>query len=303
MFAGAYLGLLALLGPGEIIERPYADFDAVIAAVAPQGRWQPDERRKFVFVPTAAADPSWAPYREGRWIYTDYGWTWRGNSPVSWATDHYGFWERVPEQGWRWVPGPHWLPGAVEWIQSGGHVGWRCTPLDRFGNPQQSETERYRDPGEWNFVPKEKLRGPLTPADFADRAQAEQLLVQARPLDHIFTAHREIGRPGAPPDVLAGPDGKLPAFPVLRDLPEVDTALAPSPAVVAAYRPRFHQDADGIFRRVELFLNPRKENPEAQTVRETLAPERKLTPKEEKAMRDAAERERLQRKHWDDLYR
>jgi hypothetical protein len=69
------------------------------------------------------------------------------------------------------------------------------------------------------------------------------------------------------------------------------------------YRPRFHQDGDGIFRRIDLFLNPRKENPEYQSVIDTLAPKRELTPKEERALRGAAEMERHRRQHEQDIYR
>jgi len=297
-------GLAAFLAmAGEFVERPYTDFDTIIRALAPQGRWEPHPEKRFVFRPAEAARPGWSPYREGRWIYSDYGWTWQGTAPYSWATDHYGHWLK-DAGGWCWVPGIHWLGGCVEWVQSGDHIGWRPTPLDRFSNPTEPEGVRYADPGQWNFILREKLRGPLSSADFADTGLAASLLVKARPADHVFITYREIPRPGLPPDILADAEGKLAPFPVIREKLEAGLEPeSPQAASLYAYRPRFHQDEDGIFRRVELFLNPRKENPEYQSVKETVAPDRKLTPQEERAMKDALERERLYRKHMEDLYR
>lgn len=296
-------GFAGLLAMAEFVDRPFTDFDTVVQALAPHGQWTPHPDKQFVFRPRQAAQPDWSPLRDGQWIYSDYGWTWRGTGPAEWATGHYGHWFK-DAQGWCWVPGIHWLGGCVEWLQSGDHIGWRPTALDRFSNPTEPEGVRYADPTQWNFIPRDKLRGPLTPADFASPEEAAALLVKARPADHIFITYREIPRPGPPPDILTNAEGKLPPFPVVRE--QLEPGLMPeieAPNSLYTYRPRFHQDGDGIFRRVDLFLNPRKENPEYQSVKDTLAPERKLTPKEEQAMKDALERERLYRKHIEDLYR
>jgi hypothetical protein len=296
-------GFIGLLAMAEFVERPFTDFDTVVHALAPHGQWTPHPDKKFVFRPHQAAQPDWAPLRLGQWIYTDYGWTWHGTGPTEWATGHYGYWFK-DAQGWCWVPDIHWLPGCVEWLQSGDYIGWRPTPLDRFSNPNEPEAVRYADPTQWNFIPREKLRGPLTPADFASPEQAAALLVKAEPADHIFISYREIPRPGPPPDILANAEGKLPPIPVVRE--QLEPSLMPeiqAPNSFYTYRPRFHQDGDGIFRRIDLFLNPRKENPEYQRVIDTLAPKRELTPKEERALRGAAEMERHRRQHEQDIYR
>jgi hypothetical protein len=297
-------GLMGLLAMVEFTERPVTDFDTVIQALAPHGQWAPHAVHQFVFQPKAAEDPRWSPYREGQWIYTDYGWTWRGAQPGAWATDHYGYWSK-PEGGrWVWVPGKEWLGGCVEWVQSGPYVGWRPGQLDRFSNSLEPESERFRDASQWNFIKRADLRGPLTAANYVNTEETKRLLLQSQPMDHVFTTYREIERPGPPPDLFADENGKLPTFPVIRELQEPDAvADAAIRNSCFAYRPRFHQDADGILRRVDLFLNPRKENPEYQAVKETLAPDRELTPKEKKAMESAAERERLNKKHQEDLYR
>ena len=70
----------------------------------------------------------WRPYRDGRWLYTDAGWTWDSDEPYSWAVYHYGRWARVDRIGWVWVPGTEWGPAWVSWRRSERHVGWAPLP-------------------------------------------------------------------------------------------------------------------------------------------------------------------------------
>ena len=53
--------------------------------------WQPD---------VAVSDPSWRPYADGYWAYTDLGWTWVSYEDYGWATYHYGRWVKVVDYGW-----------------------------------------------------------------------------------------------------------------------------------------------------------------------------------------------------------
>ncbi len=73
-------------------------------------------------------DEDWQPYSEGRWLYTDAGWTWDSDEPYSWAVYHYGRWARVDRVGWVWVPGTEWGPAWVSWRRSERHVGWAPLP-------------------------------------------------------------------------------------------------------------------------------------------------------------------------------
>ncbi len=73
-------------------------------------------------------DRDWRPYRDGRWLYTDAGWTWDSDEPYSWAVYHYGRWARVDRIGWVWVPGTEWGPAWVSWRRSERHVGWAPLP-------------------------------------------------------------------------------------------------------------------------------------------------------------------------------
>jgi hypothetical protein len=79
--------------------------------------WQPRE-----------VDRDWRPYNDGRWLYTDAGWTWDSEEPYSWAVYHYGRWANVERVGWVWVPGTEWGPAWVSWRHSADHVGWAPLP-------------------------------------------------------------------------------------------------------------------------------------------------------------------------------
>ena len=83
--------------------------------------WQPD---------VAVNDPSWRPYADGYWAYTDVGWTWVSYEDFGWATYHYGRWARLADYGWVWVPGAdlEWGPAWVSWRTGGDYIGWAPLP-------------------------------------------------------------------------------------------------------------------------------------------------------------------------------
>lgn len=81
--------------------------------------WQPD---------LAVSDPTWRPYADGYWAYTDDGWTWVSYEDFGWATYHYGRWTRLADYGWVWVPGQEWAPAWVSWRTGGNYIGWAPLP-------------------------------------------------------------------------------------------------------------------------------------------------------------------------------
>ena len=81
--------------------------------------WQPD---------VAVADPTWRPYADGYWAYTDDGWTWVSYEDFGWATYHYGRWVRLADYGWVWKPGYEWGPAWVSWRTGGNYIGWAPLP-------------------------------------------------------------------------------------------------------------------------------------------------------------------------------
>lgn len=95
--------------------------------LSPYGDWVLTRDHGWAWFPrTVRAD--WRPYSDGRWVVTDYGWTWASNEPFGWATYHYGRWAWDSRFGWLWVPGTIWGPAWVSWQYGGGYVGWAPLP-------------------------------------------------------------------------------------------------------------------------------------------------------------------------------
>ncbi|MDB5231974.1 MAG: hypothetical protein JWN76_2779, partial [Chitinophagaceae bacterium] len=80
------------------------NFDAFYNDLSPYGRWVDHERFGQVWVYN---EPGFSPYyTNGRWDYSDYGWTWVSDYAWGWAPFHYGRWENDPAYGgWLWIPG------------------------------------------------------------------------------------------------------------------------------------------------------------------------------------------------------
>ena len=98
------------------------------------GNWVEVGDYGYCWQPTVAvSNPSWRPYSDGYWAYTDLGWTWISYEDFGWATYHYGRWMRLRGRGWVWVPGLEWGPAWVSWRTGGDYVGWAPLPPRRAG--------------------------------------------------------------------------------------------------------------------------------------------------------------------------
>ncbi len=130
------------------------------------GAWMETADYGYVWQPQAAErSRSWRPYTNGRWVYTDAGWTWASEEPFGWATYHYGRWTRLRSVGWVWVPGDEWAPAWVSWRKGNDYVGWAPLPPEaRFerGTGIHNWADNYYDigPEQYTFVPTN---------DFGDR--------------------------------------------------------------------------------------------------------------------------------------
>lgn len=94
--------------------------------LAPYGSWVAAGPYGSCFVPRVAV--GWAPYVDGEWVYTDYGWTWVSNDPFGDVPFHYGAWTWFDPYGWIWVPGTVWAPAWVTWAYGDDYVGWAPVP-------------------------------------------------------------------------------------------------------------------------------------------------------------------------------
>ncbi len=132
-------------------------------SLAPYGSWVAVAGYGEVWVPHVAA--WWRPYTEGRWAYTDEGWTWVGTESWGWAAYHYGRWYWDAEYGWAWVPGTVWAPAWVAWRSGGGQIGWAPLPPSvrwqaGIGFAGGGDFEAVIAPQHWCFVDERYIAAP-----------------------------------------------------------------------------------------------------------------------------------------------
>jgi hypothetical protein len=237
--------VLALLGvglfarAGETSDTPYTDrgktdFDTVLRLLNPYGTWSKVDG-KWAYTPLDRK----APYTEGRWMYTEYGWYWKGRLPHSWATEHYGYWKRGADKAWSWYPGPYWLPEIVEIRATDKYIGWRSGEVDEDGGYVEAPIDRYSKTDEWTFVTLEQFANPITPDIVAPPDVARKQLEDSTDCRHTYLTYREIDRPGPHPADFADlcKDGGMLAPKTIAD--EIAPA-APPPSPIPTNSPAAH---------------------------------------------------------------
>jgi hypothetical protein len=134
------------------------DYNIFYTKLDRYGEWRETSDYGYVWQPREAErSRNWHPYTEGRWVYTDAGWTWVSEEPFGWATYHYGRWTRLRGVGWVWVPGNEWAPAWVSWRKSNDYVGWAPLPPEaRFDRRHgiHNWADNYYDigPDQYRFV-------------------------------------------------------------------------------------------------------------------------------------------------------
>jgi uncharacterized membrane protein YgcG len=138
--AALFWGALALptrvLAQDEPIPQPEGgemDANVLDETLSPYGQWVdtgsgPSDGRAWRPDPDVVGE-DFQPYATGgRWVYSDYGWTWESDYPWGWVPFHYGRWALTPSWGWVWYPGYVWAPAWVDWRFGGGYIGWAPLP-------------------------------------------------------------------------------------------------------------------------------------------------------------------------------
>ena len=152
--------------------------------LAPYGNWIERPRYGWVWTPSHVSS-SWRPYQDGRWVWTEDGWTWVSDEPYGWATYHYGRWYDDPDYGWGWVPGDQWAPAWVSWQEADDYVGW--APLPPYADFRPGVTLNVRlSAGDYLFVPHSRFLS----------ARAYNYAVPRWECDRIFRRSRNVTRYG-----------------------------------------------------------------------------------------------------------
>src|SRR6266403_627269 len=137
---------------------PTSGYSTFYTKLEPHGAWLETADYGYVWQPREAeSSRSWRPYTNGRWAYTDAGWTWISEEPFGWATYHYGRWTRLRGIGWVWVPGNQWASAWVSWRKSNDYVGWAPLPPEaqfdqRTGIHNWSDNYYEIGPDQYCFV-------------------------------------------------------------------------------------------------------------------------------------------------------
>jgi hypothetical protein len=228
------LGMTSRGGMTSFTDRGTTDFDTVLQLLNPYGAWSKIDG-KWAFTPRDHL----APYTDGRWIYTEYGWYWKGLLPHSWATEHYGYWKRDAAKVWSWYPGPYWLPETVEIRATAKSIGWRSAEVDNDGNFVEAPIDRYSKADEWTFVTLPQFANPITPEIVAKPDVAKSELENSTDSHHTYLTYREIDRPGPHPADFSdfSQDGGMLAPKTLHDEAATETPPRPSPGPAATNSP------------------------------------------------------------------
>ncbi len=120
------------LDRGEYYERDYPsrlDTSYFYDYLSDYGSWIYYSPYNYVWMPRVTTY-GWRPYTYGRWVYTNYGWTWVSQFEWGWAPFHYGRWGWDVDIGWFWVPGTIWGPAWVAWRRGDMYLGWAPLPPD-----------------------------------------------------------------------------------------------------------------------------------------------------------------------------
>ena len=152
------------------------------APLSTAGDWFDTERYGYVWRPSIAFnDHTWRPYADGRWQYTDYGWTWQSNEPFGWAVYHYGRWARLAGTGWVWVPGYEWAPAWVawRWHRPREFIGWAPLPPEAQnpkGFTSKVDAEYDIGPGSYAFIAIADFDAPSYLGKFAPAERNKDIL-------------------------------------------------------------------------------------------------------------------------------
>lgn len=139
------------------------------------GRWTTVEGYGQVWAP-ASVRAGWRPYADGRWVLTEYGWTYVSDDPWGWAAYHYGNWVLAGGVGWVWIPGRVWAPAWVTWRYGGGYAAWAPAPPIGY----RVRVLEVSSPG-WVVVQEAHLTRPIATVAVSARVTAG-FVASAQPL-------------------------------------------------------------------------------------------------------------------------
>ncbi len=159
------------------------------------GSWMNSPDYGYVWQPSISITINeWAPYVDGSWSYTDYGWAWQSPERFSHICYHYGRWTRLRNVGWVWVPGREWAPAWVSWRSSDECVGWAPLPPaarwhSSLGISSWVDGVCHLAPSAYVFVATQNLCHPSCKEVLYPRQDCERHFLQCRNVTRLTLAN------------------------------------------------------------------------------------------------------------------
>ncbi|MGE5278159.1 MAG: DUF6600 domain-containing protein [Acidobacteriota bacterium] len=199
-----FIGMLLLTltttlspAPAEAHASVSVGFSFFYDEMAPYGQWVTVADYGEVWCPRHVA-VGWQPYLNGRWIYTEYGWTWVSFDPWGGDPYHYGTWVFTGDWGWAWIPGTTWAPAWVTWCDYGDYIGWAPVPPSfSIGLVGYSGPAIVDPPRSYVFVPTRSFVGADVRTVRLDPAQNATLVSRGRRITSFAVSDRVV-RTGGP---------------------------------------------------------------------------------------------------------
>lgn len=169
------------------------------------GNWFESPDYGYVWQPVVAVNNDWAPYTEGGWTYSDYGWTWESQESFGPVCYHYGRWAQLPQRGWVWVPGRDWAPAWVSWRTSDNCIGWAPLPPEArwnssLGIQSWSDAVYHLSPTSYCFVSLSNFTSRSCRSVLLPRSEANRNFLACRNVTRL----EERRHAGGPASIYCG---------------------------------------------------------------------------------------------------
>lgn len=177
-------------------------FEEFREPLEPFGDWIESADYGAVWSPNSSdIDDGWAPYTNGSWGHSDYGWSWVSSEPFGWACYHYGRWIRLGGRGWCWVPGPDWAPAWVSWRTCDSHIAWAPLPPSarwNHGLGIGSWVDAYCGigPSSYCFVERANFGAPDCRRVLVDRKNNVDLIRRSKNVTRLSSSDRFVHNHG-----------------------------------------------------------------------------------------------------------
>ena len=159
----------------------------------------------YIWVPNSSyLYEGWSPYGDGRWVWTDWGWTWVSDYSWGWAPYHYGRWWYSNAYGWVWSTGRRWGPGWVNWCNNGGYTGWYpISPRVRLGNAGISHVNHHYFNNGWVVINKTSITKHINISSVITGEKKNEILSKSTKYVNISQKNRKLINTGPGVDEIS----------------------------------------------------------------------------------------------------